>query len=590
MRLTFVVLLCTTLVQASIYSQYPLDGPTVIDTYAQTSSSKVIALGTGVDKMCATGASYHVLPSDFINLKASNGAPTGNSDFSTAGYVKAVEYGKRAFFTIGGTDKEGNVRGNWGAWVYADNQGDVSVVSGGFSFATGTRMVLDRWYHFVLTYSASASEMNLWVDGVVVLTESVVMDLKQNSRYGGMAIGEYHLGGSPFARHGEYYIDHVTFADHVMEVSEAWAPCITHAPPTDAPPTKVPETAVPTLSPPTPAPDTSAPLTSAPPTSAPPTSAPPTSAPPTIAPDTSAPPTDAPETPAPPTPSPPTSAPPTPSPPTDSPPTPAPSTDSPPTSAPPPGATFRVTTSSGKGSYGSVASFAVFIHLIDATRTAVSPVHHPDAGEVRIFEGLSGMLAKDIAAVEFRTTHPDGWKIRSVELWTGVVWETLVLPHHGGQHGHWIDVADSDNKRAPGMLLFARDVPPLAPGAHQFSIRATTGSAAGDGSVATFAVRLHFNNARFYDVPTGFASPTGIETLAVTTCPLPLSDVDHIEISDPTGVDSWTIDKVEVGVSGVYSAWILPAQGGRYGHVLDRTQANDAAVELRYCFFFLIKS
>ena len=38
--------------------------------------------------------------------------------------------------------------------------------------------------------------------------------------------GEYHLGGTKMSRFGEFYVDHVSFADHVMTPQEARAPCL----------------------------------------------------------------------------------------------------------------------------------------------------------------------------------------------------------------------------------------------------------------------------------------------------------------------------------------------------------------------------
>ena len=68
--------------------------------------------------------------------------------------------------------------------------------------------------------------LRLWVDGVLALSHEVTMDLRKNSRYGGMAIGEFHLGGSPWGRGGEYFMDHVSFANEVLSVAEARAPCV----------------------------------------------------------------------------------------------------------------------------------------------------------------------------------------------------------------------------------------------------------------------------------------------------------------------------------------------------------------------------
>ena len=261
-----------------IYSQYSLDGPTVTDKFGLTNSDKKILLGSGDNAVC--GSSYHMKANDFITLGSSNGAPTGNVDFSVGGYVKPVTLANRALFAIGGNfkDTDGSV-GNWGAWVMVDSKGSLSVRTLKLNQKSSATIVVGKWSQVLLTYTASETVLRLWVDGVLALSHEVTMDLRKNSRYGGMAIGEYHLGGSPWGRGGEYFMDHVSFSKFVMTEKDARAPCL-NAPPTSAPPT--------------PAPATSAPPTSAPPTSAPPTSAPPTSAPPTSAPPTSAPPTPSP--------------------------------------------------------------------------------------------------------------------------------------------------------------------------------------------------------------------------------------------------------------------------------------------------------
>ena len=225
--------------QGSIYSQYTLDGPTATDTYGLTSSGKQIALGSGADAVC--GQSYHMLSGDFINLGASNGAPTGNVDFSMAGHVKPVSFGGRALFAIGATfkDTDGS-RGPWGAWVWVDGTGRVGVrtlVTWAMSSAT---LRIGEWAHVMLTYTAASTTLRLWVDGQVVLEEQVAMDLRQNSRYGGMAIGEYHLGGSPWGRGGEFFVDHVSFANSaITDVADAMAPCVVTVAPTPVPTTNI---------------------------------------------------------------------------------------------------------------------------------------------------------------------------------------------------------------------------------------------------------------------------------------------------------------------------------------------------------------
>ena len=222
----------------------------------------------------------------------------------------------------------------------------------------------------------------------------------------------------------------------------------------------------------------------------------------------------------------------------------------------------------------------------DGSRTQLANIDHPDEGEVRTFPALASQFASDVEGIEFVTTHPDGWKIQLVELWSGSVWESLVLPHHNEATQHWIDIVDQDNVRAPSKLFFAKKQAPLSPGSNAFDMRATTGAGAGDGSLSTFPVRIHYKNSQHFDVAP-FVMPTSVETVAVTNSPYPLTDVDHIEISDTQGVDSWTLASFEVGSAGSFNTWVLPAQSNRYGHVLDKTQANDAAVELRYFVFHL---
>ena len=327
-----------------IYSQYSLDGPTVTDTFGLTNSTKEIVLGSGDNAVC--GSSYHMKAGDFINLGSSNGAPTGNVDFSVGGYVKPVTLAQRALFAIGGNfkDNDGSV-GNWGAWVLVDSKGALSVRTLKLNQKSSATIVVGKWSQVLLTYTASETMLRLWVDGVLALSHEVTMDLRKNSRYGGMAIGEFHLGGSPWGRGGEYFMDHVSFANTVLASTDARAPCLSYtsnARPTSAPPTSAPTTDTPSTSAPlTPAPLTDAPATSVPPSSAPKTDTPATSAPSTLAPLTDAPPTSAPTnelaplTDAPAASVPPSSAPTTDTPATSAPLTPAPLTDAPATSVRP---------------------------------------------------------------------------------------------------------------------------------------------------------------------------------------------------------------------------------------------------------------
>eukprot|EP01061_Rhynchopus_euleeides_P017669 TRINITY_DN2931_c0_g1_i1.p1 TRINITY_DN2931_c0_g1~~TRINITY_DN2931_c0_g1_i1.p1 ORF type:complete len:329 (+),score=66.60 TRINITY_DN2931_c0_g1_i1:137-988(+) len=258
-HLLAVLALCAGVAQGSIFSQYTLDGPAATDTYGLTSSGKDIALGSGADAVC--GQSYHMLAGDFINLAASNGAPTGNVDFSMAGHVKPVVFGGRGLFTIGATNRDDDGQtGNWGAWVWVDSTGLIGFRTLRVKRTSTTALRIGEWAHIMLTYTAAEGtmgRMRLWVDGVVVLTVAMTMDLRQNSKYGGMAIGEYHLGGSHWGRAGEYFVDHVSFANYAFtNMDEAVSPCTTTAPPTSVPP--VPTTAVP----PTPVPSTPIPLPS----------------------------------------------------------------------------------------------------------------------------------------------------------------------------------------------------------------------------------------------------------------------------------------------------------------------------------------
>ena len=293
--------LCVGLVQGSIYSQYTLDGPEVTDTFGRTSTTKKLALGSGSNAVC--GKSYHMRSGDFISLKEGNGAPTGNVDFSIAGYVKPVVLSKeRTLFTLGGTDRASDrSRDNWGAWVMVDSSGGLSVRTPLIRVRSSGKVVVGVWHQVVLTYTAAETMLRLWVDDKLVLSESATMDLQQSSRYGGMAIGEYHLGGSKKSRFGEFFVDQVSFADHVMTPQEARAPCLGGG----APVTEVPSTSAP--APATEAPQTEPPRTSAPRTNSPPTSAPPTQPPATEAPGTPA--TPVPSTSTPPS-TPPTSQPP----------------------------------------------------------------------------------------------------------------------------------------------------------------------------------------------------------------------------------------------------------------------------------------
>ena len=225
--------LCVGLVQGSIYSQYTLDGPEVTDTFGRTSTTKKLALGSGSNAVC--GKSYHMRSLDFISLKEGNGAPTENVDFSIAGYVKPVSLsGERTLFTLGGTDRASDrSRDNWGAWVMVDSSGGLSVRTPLIRVTSSGKVVVGVWHQVVLTYTAAETMLRLWVDGELVLSKSATMDLQQSSRYGGMAIGEYHLGGTKMSRFGEFYVDHVSFADHVMTPQEARAPCLGGAPVTD---------------------------------------------------------------------------------------------------------------------------------------------------------------------------------------------------------------------------------------------------------------------------------------------------------------------------------------------------------------------
>ena len=287
--------LCVGLVQGSIYSQYTLDGPEVTDTFGRTSTTKKLALGSGSNAVC--GKSYHMRSGDFISLKEGNGAPTGNVDFSIAGYVKPVTMTRRGrtLFTLGGTDRaQDGTRGNWGAWVVVDRYGRLSVRTPLFGKRASAKLAVGVWHQVVLTYTAAETMLRLWVDDKLVLSKRATMDLQQSSRYGGMAIGEFHLGGTRRSRDGEFFVDHVSFADHVMTPQEARAPCLgeteTGAPATNTPRTSVPATEAPrTSAPPTQAPRTSVPETQAPATSAPATRAPRTQAPHTPAPRTSTP-------------------------------------------------------------------------------------------------------------------------------------------------------------------------------------------------------------------------------------------------------------------------------------------------------------
>ena len=233
-----------------IYSQYSLDGPTVSDKFELTNSDKEILLGSGDNAVC--GSSYHMKAGDFINLGSSNGAPTGNVDFSVGAYVKPVTLANRALFAIGGNfkDNDGSV-GNWGAWVLVDSKGALSVRTLKLNQKSSATIVVGKWSQVLLTYTATETVLRLWVDGVLALTHEVTMDLRKNSRYGGMAIGEFHLGGSPWGRGGEYFMDHVSFAKFVMTLNNARAPCLpatTSAPPTSAPPTSAPATDAPATS------------------------------------------------------------------------------------------------------------------------------------------------------------------------------------------------------------------------------------------------------------------------------------------------------------------------------------------------------
>ena len=254
--------LCVGLVQGSIYSQYTLDGPEVTDTFGRTSTTKKLVLGSGDNAVC--GKSYHMLNGDFISLKEGNGAPTGNVDFSIAGYVKPVgvmSRGSRTLFTLGGTDRaRDRTRGNWGAWVMVGSRGHLSVRTPLFRARSSAKLETGVWHQVVLTYTAAETMLRLWVDGEVVLSKRATMDLHRSSRYGGMAIGEFHLGGTKMSRGGEFFVDHVSFADHVMTPQEARAPCLQD---TGAPATKAPRTSAPdTLAPETEVPRTSTPVTS----------------------------------------------------------------------------------------------------------------------------------------------------------------------------------------------------------------------------------------------------------------------------------------------------------------------------------------
>ena len=272
--------LCVGLAQGSIYSQYTLDGPEVTDTFGRTSTTKKLALGSGSNAVC--GKSYHMRSGDFITLKEGNGAPTGNVDFSIAGYVKPVTMTRngRTLLTLGGTDRaQDRSRGNWGAWVMVDRYGRLSVRTPLIRVRSSGKVVVGVWHQVVLTYTAAETMLRLWVDGKLVLSKRATMDLQQSSRYGGMAIGEYHLGGTRMSRDGEFFVDHVSFADHVMTPQEARAPClgvtvaVTEAPRTGAPATSAPATRAPPR--PTQPPATSAPAT--PRTSTPARSTPPSS-------------------------------------------------------------------------------------------------------------------------------------------------------------------------------------------------------------------------------------------------------------------------------------------------------------------------
>ena len=221
------LLLCAT-AHGAIYSQYSLDGPTVTDAFGLTNSTKEILLGSGDNAVC--GSSYHMKAGDFVSLGSSNGAPTGNVDFSVGGYVKPVTLAQRALFAIGGNFKDDDgATGNWGAWVLVDSKGALSVRTLKLNQKSSATIVVGKWSQVLLTYTASETMLRLWVDGVLALSHEVTMDLRKNSRYGGMAIGEFHLGGSPWGRGGEYFMDHVSFANTVLSVAEAEASCLSDA-------------------------------------------------------------------------------------------------------------------------------------------------------------------------------------------------------------------------------------------------------------------------------------------------------------------------------------------------------------------------
>eukprot|EP01061_Rhynchopus_euleeides_P042917 TRINITY_DN7486_c0_g1_i2.p1 TRINITY_DN7486_c0_g1~~TRINITY_DN7486_c0_g1_i2.p1 ORF type:complete len:377 (+),score=109.73 TRINITY_DN7486_c0_g1_i2:103-1131(+) len=313
------------------------------------------------DSVC--GSSWKMLAQQYVSLQTGNGAPVGNVDFSLALYVKPIVLGGRALITIGATDKDtGGATGPWGVWVLVAANGKLSLKGLTFTHTTDATLSVGVWSFIVLTYSAATTTLVLYVDCKPVKTAVQALDLRVKSKYGGMGIGEMHFGGTNKARAGEWWVDHVSFADSnvgddldavkpaclpsYVKCNDAGYTCpATHTKKQDADKlycgtgdvsscttdvccdttcashtcgaglglkaaaagilcgTGAPACSDAVCCDTPLAPDTPAPPTPSPPTPVPPTPAPPTPAPPTSSPPTPAPATPAPDTPAPPTPS-----------------------------------------------------------------------------------------------------------------------------------------------------------------------------------------------------------------------------------------------------------------------------------------------
>ncbi|KAJ9449808.1 hypothetical protein DIPPA_00507 [Diplonema papillatum] len=148
--------------------------------------------------------------------------------------------GNRAFVQLGDTTQE--FRG-FSFGVGAGLQAWISFGASSRDIA-GFTAERDRWYHYVAVYDSNA--VTIFVDGVAVHKEPVVLNLQRCSEMGNLVIGSQLGRLQQDTRRGEWLFDEFELGRGVVAFDRLQRFCIaTPSPPTPSPPTQVPPTPTP---------------------------------------------------------------------------------------------------------------------------------------------------------------------------------------------------------------------------------------------------------------------------------------------------------------------------------------------------------